>query len=932
MEEAKRYKERLQAIAGRQKLLADIQKLKQELDEERVSLQQLKRKSLRDRWLMEGTSPPTEEDILSSPIGKAQTRVQQLEENIARLQAVMNNFEGQEEGVQDLDPKSQSKETPIKAEFSTHNINLKAFDEKLNEGQSEEHGGDLKMTEVCTTNVQLDGYMTAGGIQENGEIPRRVLHTMEISVEKDMKTGAAQVLSANPLTAAEFEGKDMSEVYRDGTNAIYAVASQVMEQEIQLSPEVAEIILDQVKQLESEPELLNKANKQMTEIVNGLPVEEPFVDKEGKQSRERQEEDTQEEFSERNHLEKREEKLLLSRGPPSPNSHLENIQVQSVRSEEEKNLPVGSLQKYRSGVEVQKNSNVAVLQTDMNLNEMVPSLVPVGDASSMDTVTLNCTELSDTNTPEAEDMFGRVLRAERVIITEDGEELSMDFDSDARISPIMLGLESHVEKEKLEVSSSDPTRPTEVDLKKLPTTHDVLTVKEQIHVQQMEGAAMETHEEVGTTLQNLSVQEGKPVPEKDTLQDKDQNSSVSKQNPSLQVDEMLSEEPELLTVEKEQVPIQLNPFLQDQHLPLQDQNSTTMEEKPLLEEHKILLQEQEIIMQKEEPRKSADLQGEKAELLQETVSLEKHTIQEQENTTEEQNIPLQGDKLFPERHKQVVHGQEQIIHEQKPPLQLETLTQEENKSAVQEEQVLQANASTLQGANLLPEEHKQVVYGHEQKVEEQKLPQQLETLAHDENEPAMQEEEQILPAHVSLLQGEKLLPEEHIPVVSEKVMDDQQEKPSLRDTPSFHDQNLLFQKNNLSGDEKNSISQEEDIVAQEQLPLLQVRPEPTTAVLSADGAVGDIKPETQPLLGEIKPAELHSFQATEPPLHEIHLEPTTTSNAPASSTAPSSKANAPLSTVQAATEPGQSTELEAQMDGKQLAQPKQKTCQCCSVM
>ncbi|XP_043913519.1 titin-like isoform X2 [Protopterus annectens] len=875
---------------------------------------------------MEGTAPPTEEDILSSPLGKAQSRVQQLEENIARLQAVMNNFENQEEEVQNLDPRKHSKETAINAEFSTRDVTLKVVDGKLNEDQGEDHGRDMKMSEVCT--------ISTGGTQENGEIPRKVLHAMEISIEKDTKTGATRVLSADAMTAAEFEGKDVSEVYRDGTKAIYTVGSQVIEQEMQLTPEMTEVILNQVKRPEGEPELLSKAKKQVAEIVNGLDVEEPSLCQEGKQIRESYEANTQEELSESNQLANNEDKLVLPKGTTIPDSYIKNIEVQRVGSEEENNVPVTLLQTDRSEVEVQKNSNVVVLQTDRNLNEMVPSLIPAGHVASLDTVTLTYNDHSDTNAAGAEDLFGTVLRAERVIIADDGEELSMDFDSDTRVNPIALDLESQLEKEKQEGINSEPTRPTQDDIKKFPTIHDVLSVNEQIHEQQTKGTAVEMHEELGTTVQNLLLQQGEPVPEMDKLMDKDQNSSVLKQNPSLQVNKLLSEEPTLLAVEREEVPMQLNPFLQDQHPPLQDKSSTIEDEKSLFEEQKKVFHEQKLIMQKEERGENSELHEEKSELHQETLSLQKLTLEvkKQENFTEGQKMSSQGEKLLPEVHKEVVHNQEQIVEEQNPPQQLEEMTHEENVSVIQELQAVQAHVSPLQGTHLILKEHKQVVFGQEDMVGEQKSPQQSATMVDKDNEPVIAEEEQALQGHASLLQQETLLPKEHVPMLREQDLDIRDEKASHGDTVLFHDQNLLLQKENLSGDEENPMLQEEEAVVQEQLPLLQERPEPTAVVLNANADGGGNKPETQPLPEEIKPTVLHSFQAAEPLLRETHLEPSTTSRSPAHNTASLSTADAVSKPVHAAIESSQNTEPETRMDGKQLAQPKQKTCQCCSVM
>lgn len=88
--EAEKYQQRLQAIAEKRRLQEEQERAKREIEDERLRLQQLKRKSLRDQWLMEG--PPTSPDSTGprSPLwgSKAQeieTRINKLQETSERL-------------------------------------------------------------------------------------------------------------------------------------------------------------------------------------------------------------------------------------------------------------------------------------------------------------------------------------------------------------------------------------------------------------------------------------------------------------------------------------------------------------------------------------------------------------------------------------------------------------------------------------------------------------------------------------------------------------------------------------------------------------------------------------------------------------------------------------------------------------------------------
>ncbi|KAJ8001733.1 hypothetical protein DPEC_G00172510 [Dallia pectoralis] len=58
MDETEKYQQRLQAIAEKRRLQEEEEKAKREMESERLRLQQLKRKSLRDQWLMDGPTSP----------------------------------------------------------------------------------------------------------------------------------------------------------------------------------------------------------------------------------------------------------------------------------------------------------------------------------------------------------------------------------------------------------------------------------------------------------------------------------------------------------------------------------------------------------------------------------------------------------------------------------------------------------------------------------------------------------------------------------------------------------------------------------------------------------------------------------------------------------------------------------------------------------
>uniref|UniRef100_A0A087Y6Z7 Paralemmin 3 n=1 Tax=Poecilia formosa TaxID=48698 RepID=A0A087Y6Z7_POEFO len=85
MDEAEKYKQRLEAIAEKRRLQEEQDKVRREKEDERLRQQQLKRKSLRDQWLMEGNplSPlsPNTQNTVSSLWG---TQEQDMEKHADR--------------------------------------------------------------------------------------------------------------------------------------------------------------------------------------------------------------------------------------------------------------------------------------------------------------------------------------------------------------------------------------------------------------------------------------------------------------------------------------------------------------------------------------------------------------------------------------------------------------------------------------------------------------------------------------------------------------------------------------------------------------------------------------------------------------------------------------------------------------------------------
>ncbi|KAM9818880.1 paralemmin-3 [Syngnathus typhle] len=115
MDEAEKYQQRLEAIAEKRRLQEEQERAKREMEDEKLRLQQLKRKSLRDQWLMEGAplspssrdsqsphSPPwaaQEMEKHRPPSRNMELAVEDVKEQIAEDQTEATNMDAGDMGT-----------------------------------------------------------------------------------------------------------------------------------------------------------------------------------------------------------------------------------------------------------------------------------------------------------------------------------------------------------------------------------------------------------------------------------------------------------------------------------------------------------------------------------------------------------------------------------------------------------------------------------------------------------------------------------------------------------------------------------------------------------------------------------------------------------------------------------------------------------------
>ncbi|XP_029470027.1 A-kinase anchor protein 2 isoform X2 [Rhinatrema bivittatum] len=98
MAEAELHKERLQAIAEKRKRQTEIDGKRQQLEDQILQLQHLKSKSLREKWLFQGTpaAAPEEEEARRKQSEEDERKVKALEDNIHSLEQDIAQLEKEE--------------------------------------------------------------------------------------------------------------------------------------------------------------------------------------------------------------------------------------------------------------------------------------------------------------------------------------------------------------------------------------------------------------------------------------------------------------------------------------------------------------------------------------------------------------------------------------------------------------------------------------------------------------------------------------------------------------------------------------------------------------------------------------------------------------------------------------------------------------------
>ncbi|XP_036384141.1 A-kinase anchor protein 2 isoform X1 [Megalops cyprinoides] len=216
MAEAELHKERLQALAEKRKRQAEIEDKRRQLEDLILQLQHLKSKAMRERWLLQGAPAGTqeEEEVRRRQAEEDEMQVKKLEDSIHRLEGEIGLLESEESQI-------SAKEQVLRERLKETERSIEDLQKSL-----QQQDGDA-VNYVSTHNPDLPELYSQTVAKTSGDeqLPRKAaMYAVEISVEKDKKTGGTKILSASPVSPEEVHQRGVK-VYDDGRKVVYEVRS-----------------------------------------------------------------------------------------------------------------------------------------------------------------------------------------------------------------------------------------------------------------------------------------------------------------------------------------------------------------------------------------------------------------------------------------------------------------------------------------------------------------------------------------------------------------------------------------------------------------------------------------------------------------------------------------------------------------------------------
>ncbi|CAB1456993.1 unnamed protein product [Pleuronectes platessa] len=218
MDEADLLKERLQAITDKRRIQEDIAKKRREIEEEKLKLQYIKKKALREHWLMDGLSQQSEQEqeAMRLQIQDEQQQSDQLQSHILSKEEEVKTLEEQELNI------SANEEVVLKRLKEVERTAEDIIKELNADYQTDvTHHLPSPLPDIPTF-IPLTPAETPPICKPGSEETKKATFAMEINVEHDKRTGKSQVVSTASITPEIIQGRGLK-VYDDGRKSVYAL-------------------------------------------------------------------------------------------------------------------------------------------------------------------------------------------------------------------------------------------------------------------------------------------------------------------------------------------------------------------------------------------------------------------------------------------------------------------------------------------------------------------------------------------------------------------------------------------------------------------------------------------------------------------------------------------------------------------------------------
>ncbi|XP_060764824.1 A-kinase anchor protein 2 isoform X3 [Neoarius graeffei] len=216
MAEAELHKERLQALSEKRKRQTEIEDKRRQLDDLVLQLQHLKSKAMRERWLLQGTptGPDEEDEGRRKQVEQDELHAKKLEDFIQRLESEIILLENEESQI-------SAKEQVLRERLRETESSIEDLQKSL-----QNQDGDA-VNPTCSQIPKLSGsnpQTLSSALGDRQHSRKAALYAMEISVEKDHKTGDTKILSTSRISPEDAYQRGVK-VYDDGRKVIYEVHS-----------------------------------------------------------------------------------------------------------------------------------------------------------------------------------------------------------------------------------------------------------------------------------------------------------------------------------------------------------------------------------------------------------------------------------------------------------------------------------------------------------------------------------------------------------------------------------------------------------------------------------------------------------------------------------------------------------------------------------